>query len=326
MNATKEALMRAMKAYFNGDTRRINHARKVTEYAEELLKREGGDRSIVIGAAVLHDIGIHQAQKKHGSTAGKHQEEEGPPIARGILDRLGFELGQIDEICDIIAHHHSPGKITTKNFAILYDADWLVNLKDEYDIRDRHKLSQTIERVFLTRSGKARAREIYLQENGGKKMYEKMLVPLDGSPLAECVLPHVEKLAKDCHMKEVILLRICEPPSIPSDYPASIPASWEEHVSQVTDYTQQQCRLYLGDMEKRLKDLGLKVRSESRLGNAVDEITDYASKNDVDLIIMASHGRSGISRWAYGSIADKVLRSTCVPVLMVKAPGCVLGI
>lgn len=157
-------------------------------------------------------------------------------------------------------------------------------------------------------------------------MYDRILVPLDGSKLAECVLPHVEKIAKDCKVKEVIILRVCEPPSILSDYPASMPTSWEEHVTQMTTYTQQQCSLYLGDVEKQLRDLGLKVRSDSRLGNAADEIVDYAAKNEVDLIIIASHGRSGLTRWAYGSVADKVFRSTCTPILMVRAPGCVPGI
>ncbi len=153
-----------MEAYFKGDTKRINHAHRVTEYAEELLKREGGDYSVVIGVSVLHDIGIHEAQRKYGSTIGRYQEEEGPPIARQILTRLGFEQSQIEEICEIIAHHHSPGKIATRNFAILYDADWLVNLRDEYDIQDRNKLSSIIEQVFLTQSGKVLAREVYLQE------------------------------------------------------------------------------------------------------------------------------------------------------------------
>ncbi len=151
-----------MEAYFNGDARRIHHAYRVTEYAEELLQRERGDYIIVIGAAILHDIGIHQAQKKYGSTSGKYQEKEGPPIARQILSGLGFERNQIKEICDIIAHHHSPGRINTRNFKILYDADWLVNLRDEYDIQDRKKLANIIDRVFLTESGKVMASNIYL--------------------------------------------------------------------------------------------------------------------------------------------------------------------
>ena len=151
-----------MEGYFGDDTKRKNHARKVTEYAEQLLKPEGGDYQVVIGAAVLHDIGIHQAEKKYGSPAGKYQEIEGPPIAREILTALKFKPGQIDEICEIIGHHHSPGKINTQNFKILYDADWLVNLKDEFDIQDREKLGNIIQRVFLTESGRSLARRTYL--------------------------------------------------------------------------------------------------------------------------------------------------------------------
>ncbi len=162
MAATKEELIQAMESYFGEDTRRINHAHRVTAYAGQLMEREGGDYHVVIGAAVLHDIGIHMAEKKYGSSGGKYQEIEGPPIAREILTGLKFGQNQIDEICEIIAHHHSPGKINTVNFKILYDADWLVNLKDEYDIQDRDKLVNIIERVFLTDSGRSIARQTYL--------------------------------------------------------------------------------------------------------------------------------------------------------------------
>ena len=164
MDTLRETLIGAMEAYFDEDAKRINHAHRVTDYAEKLLKQEDGDSVIVIGASVLHDIGIHQAEKKYGSTIGKYQEQEGPPIARRILAKLGFEQNQTEEICQIIAHHHSPGIITTNNFKILYDADWLVNLKDEYNIRDKTKLSTIINGVFLTQSGKTLAREIYLNE------------------------------------------------------------------------------------------------------------------------------------------------------------------
>ena len=164
MNTTKEALIREMETYFKADTKRINHAHKVTEYAKELLQQEQGDYPVIIGASVLHDIGIHAAEKKYGSTAGKYQEKEGPPIARRILNRLGFEPNQIKEICEIIAHHHSPGKIDTQNFKILYDADWLVNLRDEHDIRDKAELGSIIDKVFLTESGKVMASKSYLQD------------------------------------------------------------------------------------------------------------------------------------------------------------------
>jgi len=158
----KKALLGEMTAYFGSDAKRIAHARKVTAYAEEIWRMEGGDYRIIIGAAVLHDIGIHQAEKKYHSNAGKFQEVEGPPIARPILERLGFTPQEVYEICEIIAHHHSPGIITTHNFGVLYDADWLVNLRDEYAIKDTTKLKNIIDRVFLTESGKKLARKEYL--------------------------------------------------------------------------------------------------------------------------------------------------------------------
>lgn len=159
----RAALIQAMEDYFNGDSRRINHAHRVTAYAEQLLQTDEGDYPIVIGAAVLHDIGIHEAQRKHGSTSGRFQELEGPPIARQILERLEFQEEQIKEICDIIAHHHSIGPMrSNSNFRILYDADWLVNLKDDYSIDDKDKLGRIIERAFLTQTGKDLAKELYL--------------------------------------------------------------------------------------------------------------------------------------------------------------------
>ena len=156
-------------------------------------------------------------------------------------------------------------------------------------------------------------------------MYEKILVPLDGSKLAESVLPHVETIARGCNVVEIVLLRVCDTPSILADYPEGDSRNWDKHVARMTTNAEQQCNIYLGDLEKQLKDKGFNVRIESRLGKPAEEIVDYAAKNGIDLIIMASHGRSGISRWAYGSEADKVLRSSCVPVLLVKVPGCVTG-
>ena len=158
-------------------------------------------------------------------------------------------------------------------------------------------------------------------------MFDKILVPLDGSQMAECVFPYLLKISKDCSANQVILFSVCEPPKISSDYAASMPRTWEQHVKDFTNYSQTQCSLYVKDAEKQLNSLGVSnLKVETRLGDAAKEIVDYASQNNIDLIIMASHGRSGPSRWAYGSVADKVFRSTCVPVLMIRGPGCVIGV
>jgi nucleotide-binding universal stress UspA family protein len=156
-------------------------------------------------------------------------------------------------------------------------------------------------------------------------VYRKILIPLDGSELAECVLPHIENIAKGSGVGEIILFRVCEPPVILADYPANLRTQWEDHVRQETAHIQQQCRLYLDDIEKKLREAGYKVATEAGLGNAAELIVDYAARNGVDLIVMASHGRSGITRWAYGSTADKVLQASQIPVLIVKAKECQPG-
>lgn len=161
--AFETAVLRAMEAYFGGDARRIEHAHRVTAWARELLRREGGDPMVIIGAAALHDIGIHEAEHKYGSTSGKYQEIEGPPIARRILTGLDIAPDTIEEICRIIAFHHSIGPMRDNlNFRVLYDADWLVNLGDEFDPKDTERLRRMIERVFLTETGRRLAAETYL--------------------------------------------------------------------------------------------------------------------------------------------------------------------
>ena len=74
----------------------------------------------------------------------------------------GFRKEYIDEICEIIAHHHTPGKVLSQNFKVLYDADRLVNMKDEQDIKDKAKIKAVIDKVFLTGAGKALAEKTYL--------------------------------------------------------------------------------------------------------------------------------------------------------------------
>ena len=147
-----------------------------------------------------------------------------------------------------------------------------------------------------------------------------ILVPLDGSGLGESVLPHVEALAKQrgVELVDVVLLRVCEPPVIPSDYPADMPLSWEEHVKQITDHVKQVAEQYLAGVEKRLTDAGLRVRSEVLMGKPADEIIDYADKDPFNLIVMATHGFSGLTRWEYGNVANKVLHGVSSPIFLVR--------
>lgn len=157
-------------------------------------------------------------------------------------------------------------------------------------------------------------------------MYEKILVPLDGSELAECVLPHVESIARGCGVQNVVFIRVVEPFQLPTGY-----GYWDagfnlDGVNSIDSKNRASAEDYLGQVVSRMKYDGVTVQSEVVTGKPAESIADYATKNGVDLVIIATHGRSGISRWALGSVAERVLRSTCAPVLMVRAPGCVPGI
>jgi putative nucleotidyltransferase with HDIG domain len=158
----RERVSMEMKKYFGTDFKRVNHALKVARYAEQILKMEGGNPLVVMGAAYLHDIGIHEAEKKHGSNSGEHQEKEGPPIAKEILERLNVQKEMIKEICDIIGHHHSPRAEETLNFQILYEADCLVNIEEEGISKGRETLQKLIGKVFKTVTGKELAEKLYL--------------------------------------------------------------------------------------------------------------------------------------------------------------------
>ncbi len=152
----KDRIAIEMKRYFNKDFKRIGHAMRVARYAEEIAKAEGGNMAVILAAAYLHDIGIHEAEKKHRSTAARFQEAEGPPIARKVLETVGAAAPLIDEVCDIIGHHHHPRDGETLNFKVLYDADLIANLEDDRKEKssDDQKLKKIIQRSFLTANGK----------------------------------------------------------------------------------------------------------------------------------------------------------------------------
>ena len=154
-------------------------------------------------------------------------------------------------------------------------------------------------------------------------MYKKILVPLDGSDLAECVLPHVESIAKGCGVEEVIFLRVAEPSRQVCAFDGCIS---QEIINSVDADSKAAAENYLSQLVKGTRYDGVSVKPEVITGTPAESIADYVTKNSIDLIVIATHGRSGISRWAWGSVADRVLRSACVPVLMVRAPGCVAGI
>jgi len=137
-------------------------------------------------------------------------------------------------------------------------------------------------------------------------MYNRILVPLDGSELAEAIMPHVEAVAAG-HQAEVIFLQV-------------LPATGV--VADVAVQERQEADEYLAGVEQGLREKGVNARYTIRHGaDAAAEIVDYADVNNVDLIAMSTHGRSGVSRWVFGGVASKVLRGTTKPILLIRSPG-----
>jgi len=162
----KDRVAIEMKRYFGRDFRRIAHAALVARYAEQIVKEEGGDPAVVLCAAYLHDIGLHEAERKYHGAGAKYHQKEGPPIAREILTKLGARGKLVDEVCDIVGHHHLPRDEETPNFKIVYDADIIVNLEAHEEDReiDRERLLDIIKKKIFTRTGKRLARKALLGE------------------------------------------------------------------------------------------------------------------------------------------------------------------
>lgn len=161
IKTVRDTLVERMKDHFGSDEKRIAHALKVLEYAERIGAAEGGDPLVVKAAAILHDIGIPEAERKYGSAAGNYQEIEGPPIAERILSESDIDPDRIEHICRIIANHHCAREIETLEFRVLWDADWLVNLEEEFAGVGPEQRTERIDAVFRTEKGRQLAGELF---------------------------------------------------------------------------------------------------------------------------------------------------------------------
>jgi len=154
-------------------------------------------------------------------------------------------------------------------------------------------------------------------------MYERILIPLDGSQVGESALPYVEDLLSKLSPEvkvEVTLLQVLRPvqPHVVSGYEVPNIAYTEKEMEE----TKKKAIDYLNKVGETLRGKGATVTARVGVGDASDEIAKAAEEINADLIAMSTHGRSGLSRWAFGSVTDKVLRrGGRAPILTVRAPG-----
>lgn len=152
----------AMITYYAGDIRRINHFLKVHAFAKTIGELESLNEStqeILEIAALTHDIGIKNSEKKYNSSAGNYQQIEGPPEAKKLLVELGIESSVIDRVCWLIAHHHTYTNIKEIDYQILVEADFVVNAFE--DNMPNASIERFMNNVFVTRTGTGLLRTMY---------------------------------------------------------------------------------------------------------------------------------------------------------------------
>ncbi len=150
-----------------------------------------------------------------------------------------------------------------------------------------------------------------------KVEFKKVLVPLDGSRFSEVAIPHVRDLTvrRD---KEIILIRVGEPPVLIADRSPDVKPSWEEYLASLVAEIERQGIAYLQRIEAELQPSGANVRTQSIVGEPTKNILQVAQQENVDLIAMTTHGRTGISRWVYESVATKIVEESIQPVLLIR--------
>jgi CRISPR/Cas system-associated endonuclease Cas3-HD len=148
-------IINEMIEYFKDDIKRINHALKVLGYSEAIMAGENldeYDKNILKIAAILHDIGIKEAEKKYNSSIGKYQEIEGPKVAKNLLGNYNLDKDKLDRILFLIGNHHSYNKIDNIDFQILVEADFIVNIEE--DNLNIDSILSIYNKYFKTKTGK----------------------------------------------------------------------------------------------------------------------------------------------------------------------------
>jgi HD superfamily phosphodiesterase len=141
--------------YYDKEAYMTNHMLKVYGFAKNIAVLEGIEENmleLVEVGSILHDVGIKESIKKHGSAAGKYQELEGPPIAREWLNECRLEEEFVDRVCYLVGHHHSYSFIDNIDFQILVEADFLVNIHENKMTKEQ--VLEIREKYFKTSTGK----------------------------------------------------------------------------------------------------------------------------------------------------------------------------
>jgi len=143
-------------------------------------------------------------------------------------------------------------------------------------------------------------------------MYKKILVPLDGSPLGEAVLPHAQALAKSAGA-EIVILRV---PDLPAAELFTRTPALAKNIAQDSEIETEK---YLVGEAKKLGAKGVKISTLIREGPVSETILAAARETHADVIAMSTHSRTGLRRWLQGSVAEDVVKNSPIPVMLIHA-------
>ena len=159
-----QEIWQRLEEVFREDPSMLEHTRQVFNFAWDIAQRfelDAATQKIVHLAALLHDVGIVEAEKRFGSREGKFQHLTGPPIAREILEEIGEQPRVMERVLYLVGNHHNFDRVDGIDFQILIEADMLVNLEEEKLEKD--ELRSFIESFFKTVPGLDMAKRKYLE-------------------------------------------------------------------------------------------------------------------------------------------------------------------
>jgi nucleotide-binding universal stress UspA family protein len=266
-------------------------------------------RAIWIAPEILDMLGESSVEF---NTLVAHLEAE----ATGYTSALAQQLRE----AGLNAKHvvqHGPAAETIVDYASLNDISQIVMATHGYSGIKRWTHGSVAERVLQT----AQVPLLLVRVDGQDASSDwqrparcrRILVPLDGSSLAEQILPAAVRIAQ-AMSGELMLLQV--PIAQMAGWTTS---EWPAPVLSMLATAEENAQAYLSNVAGRLTQQGIVVSTATRIGSVANAIVEYAEDNQVDLIALCTHGRTGLARWALGSVADRVLRASNTPILLIRA-------
>jgi nucleotide-binding universal stress UspA family protein len=248
----------------------------------------------------LHDVEAHMGQL----------EAEAKEYLRKVAGRLRKSGLGVRTVV-----RRGPASEAIVEYAEQMDMEYIVMFTHGYSGISRWRHGSVAERVLQSASVPV----LMVCAKGGEGVSEapmtcqQILVPLDGSERAEQVLPPATSIAQALDAK-VVLFRV---PIV--QIPGVFTDGWYVNMESTYETADRIAEEYLSDVADKLQAQGVRVSTAIQMGSVAGAILEYAEANNVDLIAMCTHGRTGLARWALGSVADRVLRARSTPLLLVRA-------